>query len=294
MSHKYVTRKLPWSEAKELSRALRSEVFIDEQQVPKDIEWDGRDEECIHVITTLEDMPVATGRLMPDGKIGRLAVKSNQRGKGLGDTTLCTLIEEARQLGLLRVYLYAQVSAQAFYQKAGFKPYGEVFVEAGIDHQAMSLLLEPQQIKLKYEQVIKNIDLFAARARNQLKIEIPCEQLALIFDEDLRRELTIMLRDNARLQLSILTWDDADLAQQAPLLIEWLQRLSSRVELRVLERGTFAYRSLLVSAWPTGGIMQENEVYHQFPCNSPKMRIVDEEFDRRWAAAKISSHLRRI
>jgi len=294
MSHEYLTRREAWQDCKESSRELRAKVFIEEQGVPKEIEWDGRDEECIHVITRLDGKALATGRLLPEGKIGRLAVESEFRGKGLGAQVLAALIDEAQALGFLKVYLNAQVSAQAFYHRAGFLPYGEVFEEAGIDHQAMALTLDVSQTKIRDTQVATNTRLFALGARHNLKIETSCDNLTSLFDEHLRRELTLKLRDNPRFNIQLLTWDDAGLGQQAPHLVEWLQRLSSRVELRVLDRGTYAYRSVLVAAWPTGGIMQDNEVFHQFPANSPKMKILDEEFDRRWAAAKISNHLRRV
>lgn len=131
-----------WSELGEPCSALRREVFVDEQQVPAEIEIDGRDPECIHALATLAGQPVGTGRLLPEGRIGRLAVRATVRGKGIGAALLALLIEEARERGFARVVLNAQTGALGFYEGFGFLPVGDEFVEAGIRHQRMELRLD--------------------------------------------------------------------------------------------------------------------------------------------------------
>jgi len=119
-------------------RAVREIVFVQEQKVPVEEEWDTLDPRCVHVLArALDGTPIGTGRLTPEHKIGRMAVLPEWRGKGVGDALLLALIDEAQLRGWREVALNAQVSAIDFYGRHGFVPYGERFWEAGIEHQAM-------------------------------------------------------------------------------------------------------------------------------------------------------------
>lgn len=119
-------------------RAIRETVFVQEQNVPIEEEWDALDPSCVHVIArALDGTPIGTGRLTPEHKIGRMAVLPEWRGKGVGDALLLALIHEAQQRGWREVALNAQASAVDFYLRHGFVPYGERFHEAGIEHQSM-------------------------------------------------------------------------------------------------------------------------------------------------------------
>lgn len=125
-------------------RSVREPVFVVEQQVPLELEWDALDPQCRHVLARdAEHRPIGTGRLTPEHKIGRMAVLREWRGKGVGEALLMALIEQARSDDLREVSLNAQVDAIGFYEKFGFVPYGERFEEAGIQHLAMRLVLEP-------------------------------------------------------------------------------------------------------------------------------------------------------
>lgn len=119
-------------------RTVREIVFVQEQNVPVDEEWDMLDPHCVHVLArALDGTPIGTGRLTPEHKIGRMAVLPEWRGKGVGDALLLALIGEAQLRGWRELALNAQVSAIDFYARHGFVPYGERFWEAGIEHQAM-------------------------------------------------------------------------------------------------------------------------------------------------------------
>src|SRR3990167_5096246 len=125
-------------------RSIREPVFVVEQEVPLEEEWDELDPKCQHVIARdSEHKPIGTGRLTPEHKIGRMAVLREWRGKGVGEALLVALIDQARAQGLREVSLNSQVDAVGFYEKFGFKPYGGQFEEAGIQHQAMKLELDP-------------------------------------------------------------------------------------------------------------------------------------------------------
>lgn len=125
-------------------RRVRETVFVVEQKVPLELEWDAVDPVCQHVIARDgENRPIGTGRLSPQHKIGRLAVLPEWRGRGVGEALLSALIDAARVQRWSEVELHAQVDAIGFYLKHGFEPIGEEFDEAGIRHQAMRLELAP-------------------------------------------------------------------------------------------------------------------------------------------------------
>jgi predicted GNAT family N-acyltransferase len=130
-----------WAADRPRLQPVRREVFVTEQRVPEAEEWDDDDEVCVHVLALRNREPVGTGRISPAGKIGRLAVLSEFRGRGIGDRILLMLIEQARHRGLAEVTLNAQVHATPFYERHGFKAQGEVFDEAGIPHRRMQKAL---------------------------------------------------------------------------------------------------------------------------------------------------------
>jgi predicted GNAT family N-acyltransferase len=120
-------------------RHVRSIVFIDEQRVPRELEFDDRDASCRHVLVFDGDLPVGTGRidLDYDGKIGRLAVVASHRRAGVGRAIMQRLHEIAREQHQSRLWCHAQVTAVAFYERLGYVPSGPTFVEAGIEHLLM-------------------------------------------------------------------------------------------------------------------------------------------------------------
>lgn len=126
-----------WANEQEAIGAIRRAVFIDEQNVPEDLEWDGCDATARHVLAWAGATPIATGRLLPSGHIGRMAVLSGFRGAGVGRGVLRALIELAHHSGLTEVFLNAQIQARGFYLNQGFTQSGEVFADAGIPHVRM-------------------------------------------------------------------------------------------------------------------------------------------------------------
>lgn len=131
-----------WGELNEPAAAIRFEVFVEEQQVPLEEELDVMDEQCLHALAyNLTHVPIATGRLLPDGHIGRMAVLKPYRQTGAGSAVLVALMDAALKKGLTEVVLGAQLHARNFYAKHGFIEYGDVFLDANIEHVMMKLPL---------------------------------------------------------------------------------------------------------------------------------------------------------
>src|SRR5687767_5971636 len=125
MSAPFEIRLQDWSEARRGARAVREDVFIREQKVPRELEWDEWDERCVHALALDPDgSAVGTARLLPDGHIGRMAVLSAWRGRGAGTALALALIRRAAEQGCGRVILNAQVQAAPFYRRLGFTERG--------------------------------------------------------------------------------------------------------------------------------------------------------------------------
>ncbi|MET0754817.1 MAG: GNAT family N-acetyltransferase [Pseudoxanthomonas sp.] len=152
-------------------RTVRETVFVQEQQVPIEEEWDALDPLCRHVLARDQaGHPIGTGRLTPEHKIGRMAVLADWRGQGVGEAMLAQLMAEARKLGWPAVSLNAQVSAESFYARQGFIPHGERFWEAGIEHQAMRRALHGPTLVEDKAGAIAALVAVATHARRALRI----------------------------------------------------------------------------------------------------------------------------
>lgn len=116
---------------------IRYEVFIDEQNVPEELEIDGLDAEAKHVLAFVDEVPIGTGRILSDGHIGRVAVLKKYRGQGSGKLIMKELIKWAQDMNLEKVWLSSQWHAHSFYLDLGFVCVGEIYKEAGIDHIKM-------------------------------------------------------------------------------------------------------------------------------------------------------------
>ena len=131
-------RVVDWASEEKKLRAVRVAVFVVEQNIPEELEWDEFDALSVHALAQDRDgVPIGCGRLLPDGHIGRVAVLSDWRGQGVGAALLVRLIDLAKARGDERVLLNAQTQAMPFYARYGFAPTGDEFFEAGIAHWKM-------------------------------------------------------------------------------------------------------------------------------------------------------------
>ncbi|MGW5768168.1 GNAT family N-acetyltransferase [Streptomyces longwoodensis] len=151
----YTVRVVADPADREACFAVRKEVFVGEQGVPEEIEYDAYDAVAVHVLAVREDgLPLGTGRLLHGeaalgrtggdasvGSLGRLAVSRAARGLGVGAALVRAVEDAARARGLVAVDLHAQTQALGFYERLGYVAYGPEFPDAGIPHRAMRRVL---------------------------------------------------------------------------------------------------------------------------------------------------------
>ncbi len=139
-------RSATWQQDEQALRQIREQVFIEEQNVPTELEWDGEDETAFHLLAEdSEGNPIGTARMLPDGHIGRVAVLTRWRHCGIGSLLMQEMMRQAREKGHRKVFLDAQVAAIEFYRKLGFQTEGKTFLDAGILHRHMVLELYTQK-----------------------------------------------------------------------------------------------------------------------------------------------------
>lgn len=133
-----------WVRDRAALRHVRETVFVQEQQVPADMEWDDEDATSVHVLAVDgDDQPIGTARLTAANAIGRMAVLASWRGQSIGKALLVALVAHAQDRGAGEVSLHAQSHAVAFYERFGFVVCGGSFMEAGIPHRPMVLEIPP-------------------------------------------------------------------------------------------------------------------------------------------------------
>lgn len=232
-------------------RAVREPVFVQEQQVPIELEWDELDPRSRHVLARdIDGTPVGTGRLTPEHKIGRMAVLRGWRGRGVGDALLATLVDLARTLGYPQVELHAQVSALGFYEKFGFIAFGEEYDEAGIRHRSMRLPLTPMpavpQRPLPPVSAAALIDVGSLEQARGLSLQLIAQARRRVWLYT--RDLDALLYDAAPVldaikafalkhreaQVRVLLHDPRTPVREGHGLITLAHRVPSRIEMRVI------------------------------------------------------------
>ncbi len=240
-----------WSHAEDHARLslVRREVFLEEQGVPEELEWDELDPASVHVIAldNAEGAVIGCGRLTPMHTIGRMAVRAPWRGRGVGAAILRSLLEAARERAVPSVSLHSQVHAVGFYRQFGFVDQGAEYLEAGIPHQSMclalSLLDAPQRMVPVFarcaiaslEQATDWIDRIAQQSRHAISISSADGDPDLFdrasFEQAVRR--VALSGRGARVRL--LLRETGRMARDGHRLLELSRRLPSLVEIRRVE-----------------------------------------------------------
>ena len=202
INNDFTVEPATWSVDMAELRAVRTEVFVLEQQVPEDEEWDALDELSQHVIARdAQGAPIGTGRLTPAGTIGRMAVRREWRGKGVGEALLRVLLECARERHFSHIEIHAQSHAVGFYERAGFTVHGKEFNECGIAHRHMG------------------IDIAPAAERPSIPVANPESFPLISTDRESTRNAMLAVLASARRELCIFTRDlDPDLFDHVEVL----------------------------------------------------------------------------
>jgi predicted GNAT family N-acyltransferase len=144
MSNPFTVSLVCWHDGEPLLRSVRETVFIREQGVPEEMEWDGLDEGCRHALAlNLNGGAIGCGRILADGHIGRIAVLPDWRKQKVGTAIMEALLDYAREQGYKQVDVDAQTQVVQFYRNFDFVEQGEVFMDAGLPHIKMHLKLLP-------------------------------------------------------------------------------------------------------------------------------------------------------
>ncbi len=254
--------KVDWATHRDRLREIRARVFIEEQGVPKDLEWDGLDDDADHFIALNEaGVALGTARLLKTGQIGRMAVIAELRGRGIGRQLLESAVSHAVALGMTRVFLHAQRHAEEFYRKSGFAPTGEQSIEAGIEHVEMDMklpipfkqsahsrklpLINPEtaatevpsntlralRSELDCRSAVSEV---IASARRTLLIMSPSLDPALFASPDCLSAVSTFARRSRHARAQILVEDTKAIASNSHPLLELARRLPSKVAMRRL------------------------------------------------------------
>jgi predicted GNAT family N-acyltransferase len=314
--------QVPWATHGDRLRRVREIVFIEEQSVPREEEWDGLDETAIHFLAlNAAGQPLGCARLLPNGQIGRMAVLQASRGTGLGLRLLEAAIEEAARQGHRRVFLHAQTHAIGFYRKAGFLPHGAEFMEAGIPHVEMTLELPipfepvavdaPPEIRQEPAPPLADPPALVAdtgesacvagllaclqRPRRTLLLLSPLLDPLLFDRPDVVEAISAFAREARQTRVQILIRDSSQIVARGHRLVELARRLDSRVELRRLpdDAGT---RELSFMTWDERGCWllpdyREYQALRNFHDPVQAKRLT-EQFARLWARSTPDPELR--
>jgi predicted GNAT family N-acyltransferase len=295
-------------------RRVREPVYVVEQNVPIELEWDALDPLCFHVIARdADDRPIGTGRLTPEGKIGRMAVLREWRGRGVGEALLQALVDRARSVGWTEVQLNAQVGAIEFYARYGFVPFDDEFEEAGIAHQSMRRTLEPisnedLRIVSPTRPVFMPVESLSQAIETSARLITTARREILIISRNLDPEIlaTPPVLDALRgyvtsglgAVLRILLFDATTPHQRLHPWLRLSQRVSSAFNFRVVEEPTdlqypsaFMVTDLDGVYFRTIGGRVEGEACDTAPARARQLRDL---FGRMWEGARPCTEFRAL
>ena len=314
---RYFIEPAVWSVDADDLKAVRTEVFIEEQNIPESDEWDDDDALADHVLARTPDgKPIGTGRLTLSGYVGRMAVIKDWRGQGVGEALLRHLIERAETRGLRHLRMHAQTYAIPFYARSGFRPEGNEFMECGIPHQTMVLdlpepqslpvtkinpvLAAPQSQRLSAERAgdLQEATLALLRAgRYQLWIYTRDLEAPIYDQDDTIEQFRRIALSGARARLRLLVQDPARARHDGHRLVLLAHRLTTPIGLRQPHPDDLQYNAAFITN-DCGGYLYrsqadrfegEGDLYNPLRCAE-----LQRYFDQIWERAQPIDEFRRL
>lgn len=280
-------------------RRVRDAVFVEEQQVPPELERDALDPLCHHVLARDgAGNPIGTARLTPEHRIGRMAVLPAWRGRGVGDALLAALLDEARRRHWPDVSLHAQVNAEGFYARHGFLPEGERFLEAGIEHQGMRRVLSGPATIAHRTEAVAITTAVVAQARRGLVVYSRALDPGLWDAPPVMEALRRFATHRAGAQVQVLLQDAATPQRALAPLIGLGQRLPSVFAFReVQDPVDLPYTAAFVANDDHGYYYRP--LGHRFDgeaglAHAGRARQLREEFTQMWERARPVSEYRAL
>jgi len=320
--------QVSWSQYKEVLRKIRATVFIEEQSVPKELEWDGEDETSTHFLAINEmGQHIGCARLLSSGQIGRMAVLQQYRGTGIGADLLQAAVQAGQAAGFDRLFLHAQSYAEDFYKKGGFLSYGPEFSEAGIAHISMEMKLpyayaadqvaqsKPPEIR---QQPVRStpadeeprIQAFSGltecsqallrvvrSARRRILILSPYLDHELFDKEQLAGALSALARSAPKMEIHILIFDTKLIVDRGHGIIELARRLDEKIKIHVFSAQPANQSSSFVCAdldayWLLPNFDKYDGVSDL--ANPVTCRRLTEVFETTWSQSQEDSELRAL
>ena len=290
-----------WNDDSAALAAIRREVFIDEQNVPEDLEWDGEDTYARHWLALINNEPVGTVRLLRNGHVGRMAVRKAWRNQGIGAALLRAVIGEAFAQDLRELFLHAQTHAVDFYARHGFIAEGPEFMDAGIPHRTMRLLLHPQR------RLGQDHGRFAVTRPREVALDLVQQAqrhvriLSNALDPDiydnaeLAAALSQLVRNYRGADIRILIVDSSGLAQTSHALVALAKRLSSAIKIRKINAPNEVLPENYLIADGRGLLclsLRETALSWADYNNKPLANEYTQTFDEMWNHAQEDPYLR--
>ncbi len=282
---------------------VRQQVFIEEQAVAVELEWDGLDDNASHWLALNDEFVIGTARLLASGQLGRMAVLPAYRQQGIGRRLLDAIIEHGRQQQLFEIHCHAQLQAMPFYYKAGFTAEGSEFLDAGIAHFSMRLRLSEQRLLGLHGGKFSIQHL--ADATQQLIAQVDCHLRILSFDLDhaifdqktIVDTISRLARKSRFSEIKLLIIDSRSIASRGHQLLQLQQRLSSTIALRKINDDSREIKHNLIIADHCGVIcqsMKEPALIWGNYNNRPIAEDFIAQFDALWNRASPDPNLRRV
>ena len=318
--------EVPWASHKERLRALRRTVFIEEQNVPQELEWDGADDDSRHFLAVTETgVDIGCARLMPSGQIGRMAVLVEHRGGGIGRDLLDVAVDTAAAAGFTQVFLHAQEHAEQFYYKAGFRRSGETFEEAGIPHISMEMTLpvlfdgEATAIEVTHRPAsdrpqrpasIEPSQRFSGEAdcrsaivdalsapRRELMIYSQRIDAALFDHADIGTVISGFVRGAQGARLNVLLHSTETLVGRSHAIVELARRISSKIAIRVVPY-EMADADWSFVTWDRSGylLLPDHREYEMVanPYDPVTASRLTDQFEQLWRSSREDPELRTL